>query len=426
MEKFVVKGPVVLKGEIEAGGSKNCALPVLFATLLSEGPHIVENVPKLQDMESTHRLLVHLGAEISVQTTQVKSEWKISSQNISQFEAPYDLVRKMRASFLCLGPLLARFGRARVSLPGGCAIGARPVDLHLMAFEKMGAEIEQAAGYVEAKLPAGQKRLKGGRILFPMVSVGATENAVMAACLADGTTVIENAAQEPEVKDLCEALITMGAKIQGQGSSKITIEGMQTLRPMKFRIPPDRIESATYLVGAHLTGGDVLVKGARAADMEAFLSCLQESGAKVESSAQGIRCISSGVVKPVNVVTVPYPGFPTDLQAQWMTLMCVASGDSMIKETIFENRFMHVPELIRMGADLEIKGSAVFIRGKPGCLQGAPVMATDLRASASLVLAGLAARGETNVKRIYHLDRGYESMELKLQKLGSIVNRMMD
>jgi UDP-N-acetylglucosamine 1-carboxyvinyltransferase len=427
MDRFVIQGGKRLQGSIEVGGSKNCALPVLFATLLSPAKHRVSGVPKLRDMESTLSMLVHLGCKVDQHHSRAfGSDWAIDATRLSESEAPYDLVRKMRASNLCLGPLLARTGHCRVSLPGGCAIGARPMDLHLLAMEKLGAEVTQAGGYVEARLPKGQKRLKGATIRFPLVSVGATENAVMAATLAEGTTHIENAAREPELRDLCEALITMGAKISGHGTSEIIIEGVESLGAMNFRIPPDRIETATYLIATHMTGGDVMLVGARAGDMSEVIDRLSESGAQIESSDKGLHCKSDGRIKPVSVKTAPYPLFPTDVQAQWMALMSLAEGDSVITETIFENRFMHVPELVRMGAQLTILGSAVHVKGNPRGLDGAPVMATDLRASASLVLAGLVAKGETAVKRIYHLDRGYESMELKLRSLGALVDRVAE
>lgn len=423
MDKFVIRGGTPLKGKIEAGGSKNCALPVLFATLLAPARHSVKRVPRLQDMESTLKMLLHLGCSVDHKHSRAfGADWVVDATALASTDAPYDLVRKMRASILCLGPLVAREGRARVSLPGGCAIGVRPIDLHLFALEKMGAEITQKSGYVEA---IAKGRLKGAEINFPLVSVGATENAVMAACLADGTTVIENAAREPEIRDLCEALLTMGAKIEGHGTSRIVIEGQKTLGAMDFTIPPDRIETATYLIGAHMTGGDVEVTGARADDLGVVLDFLEKSGAQVDRLPNGIRCRSQGDVKPVDVTTAPYPGFPTDVQAQWMALMTQAAGDSALTETIFENRFMHVPELQRMGAELDVAGSTVRVKGHKG-LEGAPVMATDLRASACLVLAGLVAHGETQVKRIYHLDRGYESMETKLRALGADVTRTPD
>lgn len=424
MDKFVVNGPSVLKGEIVAGASKNCALPVMFATLLAEGKHEVSNVPRLADMEFSQRMLLHFGCPVDQRFHKAfGSDWIVDATNIASSEAPYDYVRKMRASFFCLGPLLGRTGRARVSLPGGCAIGARPIDLHLMALEKLGAQIEQSQGYVEAR---SNGRLCGGKVVFPMVSVGATENALMAAVLAKGPSVIENAAREPEIQSLAEALMGMGAQISGAGTSRIEIQGVETLKPMKFTIPADRIEVATYLIGAQLSGGDVTVRGARAVDMEVVLDKLEESGAKVERASDFVRVVASEKIRPVDITTQPYPGFPTDVQAQWVTLMTQAEGSSVVTETIFENRFMHVPELVRMGADLSISGSSVTVRGKRGRLQGAPVMATDLRASASLVLAACVAQGESHIKRIYHLDRGYESMEHKLQDLGVSVERQTD
>lgn len=427
MDKLVVHGPTKVSGVIPAGGSKNCALPVLFATLLSKDKHIVKRVPRLADMDSTMRMLVHLGAEISqTHSADYGCDWTVSIPSLRNKEAPYDLVRKMRASNLCLGPLLVREGVTRVSLPGGCAIGARPMDLHLMALEKLGAEVVQEAGYIEAKIPQGHSQLRGGHVVFPFVSVGATENVVMAATLAKGETVIENAAQEPEVRDMCHALISMGAKIEGHGTSTIRVQGVTSLGGMNFVIPPDRIEVATYLIAAHMSGGAVEVMGAAHQDLTYVLDLLEASGAIVHRKADSIKVIAGPKVLPVDITTAPYPAFPTDLQAQWMALMTQADGRSVITERIFENRFMHVPELMRMGAKLKIRGSTVEIEGTPGKLQGAPVMATDLRASASLVLAGVVAKGVTEVKRIYHLDRGYESMENKLRTLGVNVERAVD
>ncbi len=424
VDKFVINGPVKLHGSIEAGGSKNCALPVMFATLLAEGRHVVRNVPRLADMEFSQRMLLHFGCPVEQRFHKSYGcDWTVDATEVTNSEAPYDYVRKMRASFFCMGPLLARTGRARVSLPGGCAIGARPIDLHLMALEKLGATIDQRNGYVEASIKG---RLPGGKVVFPKVSVGATENALMAAVLASGSSVIENAAREPEIQSLAEALRGMGAQIEGEGSSRIEIQGVAALKPMNFVIPPDRIEVATYLIGAQMSGGDVTVRGARAADMEIVLDLLEQSGARVERAEGYVRVVGSETIKPVDVTTAPYPGFPTDVQAQWITLMTQAAGDSLVTETIFENRFMHVPELVRMGADLTISGSSVRIKGQRGTLQGAPVMATDLRASASLVLAACVAHGESQIKRIYHLDRGYETMEHKLQSLGVDVERRVD
>lgn len=424
MEKFLIKGGKKIHGKIQAGTSKNCALPTMFATLLAEGRHYVNSVPRLQDMESTLRMLVHLGCQVEQKHKEFGSDWVVDATQLSGNEAPYDLVRKMRASVLCLGPLLARTGHARVSLPGGCAIGARPIDLHLMAFEKMGARVNQKAGYVEAQAPLGG-RLLGAEIVFPVVSVGATENVVMAATLAKGTTILENAAREPEVRDLCVALQSMGADIEGVGSSRLVIHGKVGLAPMNFTVPPDRIEVATYLIAAHLTGGEIEIDGARAEDLRLVLDLLTQSGAEIKELSNGLRLKAGKQVLPVSIETAPYPGFPTDLQAQWLVLMTQAKGPSTIHETIFENRFMHVPELQRMGADAKISASMVAVSGE-STLQGAPVMATDLRASASLVLAGLVAIGETQVKRIYHLDRGYESMEVKLRSLGVEVERASD
>ncbi len=427
MDKLIINGTSKVSGKIPAGGSKNCALPVLFATLLSKDEHIIKRVPRLADMDSTMKMLVHLGAEISQKhSTDYGCDWTVSIKTLRNKEAPYDLVRKMRASNLCLGPLLVREGSTRVSLPGGCAIGARPMDLHLMALEKLGAEVIQEAGYIEARIPVGHSQLMGGHVIFPFVSVGATENVVMAATLAKGETIIENAAREPEVRDLCNALISMGAKIEGHGTSKILVQGVTSLKGMNFVIPPDRIEVATYLIAAHMSAGDIEVMGAKHEDLTYVLDLLEASGAKVERKENSIRLTSNGKITPVDITTAPYPAFPTDLQAQWMALMTQAQGKSIVSEQIFENRFMHVPELVRMGAKLKIRGNTVEVEGTPGALQGAPVMATDLRASASLVLAGIVAKGQTEVKRIYHLDRGYESMENKLRTLGVNVERGVD
>jgi UDP-N-acetylglucosamine 1-carboxyvinyltransferase len=424
VDKFVIKGPHRLKGTIDAGGSKNAALPIMFATLLAEGRHSVRNVPRLADMEFSQRMLLHFGCPVEQRFHKsFGADWMVDATKIVSSEAPYDYVRKMRASFFCMGPLLARTGRARVSLPGGCAIGARPIDLHLMALEKLGADIVQTNGYAEASCKG---RLRGGKVIFPKVSVGATENALMAAVLAQGTSIIENAAREPEIQSLARALRGMGAILSGEGTSTIEIQGVEKLRPMDFAIPPDRIEVATYLIGAQMSGGDVTVRGACADDMEVVLQMLEQTGAKVERGADYVRVIGSEKIRPVDAITAPFPGFPTDVQAQWITLMTQADGDSLVTETIFENRFMHVPELVRMGADLTISGSSVRIKGKRGTLHGAPVMATDLRASASLVLAACVADGESEIKRIYHLDRGYETMEHKLEALGAEVDRHVD
>lgn len=376
-------------------------------------------------MDSTLKMLLHFGCNVEQHfDTAFGSTWIVNSANIQKAEAPYDLVRKMRASFFSLGPLLGRLGWGKVSLPGGCAIGARPVDLHLMAFEKIGATIDQSGGYVEIKATGG--RLTGGHVVFPKISVGATENLMMAAVTAKSETRIDNAAAEPEVFYLGEVLRKMGARIEGHGTNTILIQGVDSLGALDFDIPSDRIEAGTYLIAAQLLGGDVTLLNAPIADLQIVLNKLQESGAEVDVKGDTVRLVASEKIKPVNIVTEAFPGFATDLQAQWVALMTHAEGESLIEETIFENRFMHVPELTRMGGKYEINGSKLKVFGSPGCLKGAPVMATDLRASASLVLAGLAAQGETHVKRIYHLDRGYESMEVKFRSLGANVERRAD
>lgn len=425
MDKFVIKGPNKIFGDLRASGSKNAALPILFATILSDKTHTLRNVPCLQDMESTLKMLLHFGCNVEQRfESAFGSTWQVSTIAIKKAEAPYDLVRKMRASFFSLGPLLGRLGWGKVSLPGGCAIGARPVDLHLMGFQSLGAEINQVGGYVEIKAPGG--RLPGGRVVFPKISVGATENVIAAAVTARGETVIENAAAEPEVRYLAEVLISMGAKIEGQGTGTIHIQGVDSLGSMNYDIPSDRIEAGTYLIAAQLAGGDITIMNAPVQDLDILIEKLRLSGAQVDVVGQSVRLLSSEKINPVSIVTKEFPGFATDLQAQWVALMTHADGVSEVEETIFENRFMHVPELTRMGGKYEIQGSHLTIHGKPGTLTGAPVMATDLRASASLVLAGLAAKGETHVKRIYHLDRGYESMEVKFRALGADVERRVD
>lgn len=426
MDKFIIKGPCGISGTIEASGSKNAALPLIFATLLSDKEHILENVPRVQDMESALRMMIYQGCRVEQSFSRnFGADWKVDTSDLNKNEAPYDLVRKMRASFFCLGPLLARNGYAKVSLPGGCAIGARPVDLHLWAFEQLGAVIKQESGYVEI-FTEGDKPLRGARFTFPKVSVGATENILMAAVKAEGTTIIENAACEPEVRYLGEALISMGAKIQGLGTPTITVEGVSELGALRYRVPGDRIEVGTYLIAAQMLHGNITIRRAPVEDLEILYEKLRESGAEVDVEADTIRCIGSKKILPVDISTEPFPGFATDLQAQWVAMMTQSEGISTVQENIFENRFMHVPELIRMGANIKISGSRLVIAGTPGKLQAAPVMATDLRASASLVLAGLSAHGETHVKRIYHLDRGYESMELKLRSLGADIERSAD
>jgi UDP-N-acetylglucosamine 1-carboxyvinyltransferase len=400
---------------VSASGAKNAALPLMFATLLAAGPHRLDNVPKLRDIRTAEHLLTGLGARIHSENGSLQ----VYADTLNGQEAPYDLVRTMRASVLVLGPLLARCGRARVSLPGGCAIGARPINLHLKGLEAMGAEITLDHGYVEARA----RRLRGARIYLDTPTVGGTENLMMAATLAKGTTVIENAAREPEIGDLALALCGMGAKIEGAGSDTVVIEGVDSLQGMHHQVMPDRIEAGTYLVAAALTGGRVKVRNARPGHMEALLSKLEEAGAECLIEEDGLVVVGPREIRPVNIKTQPHPGFPTDMQAQFMTLMTLSSGSSMITETVFENRFMHVCELQRLGADINIEGHTATIRGVPGLL-GAPVMATDLRASACLVLAGLAAENTTEISRIYHLDRGYEALEEKFCSLGADIKRV--
>jgi UDP-N-acetylglucosamine 1-carboxyvinyltransferase len=414
LDKLVIRGGKRLKGVVEISGAKNAALPIMAASLLSTGYSNVLNVPGLKDIMTMGRLLANLGAGFHYDNSKVT----ISTEKIRIFEAPYDLVRTMRASILVLGPLLARYGRAKVSLPGGCAIGARPINLHLMGLEKMGAEIKLASGYVVAKA----KRLKGASIYFDMPTVTGTENLMMAASLAKGITLIENAAKEPEIIDLANALISMGARIKGAGHSVIEIEGVDELSPMNYTVIPDRIEAGTFMTIAGITCGDVTLKGCRLDHLDATIMKLKETGLTFEHVPDGIRVIGKSRPKSTNVKTMPYPGFPTDMQAQFMALMCISDGTSIIKENIFENRFMHVAEIRRMGADITVEGGTATIKGVEK-LRGAPLMATDLRASASLIVAALAAKGETEVHRIYHLDRGYEKMEEKLAKLGADVRR---
>ncbi len=417
MDKLIIRGSKRIKGEIEISGAKNAALPIMAASLLSSGYCTISKVPNLKDIMTMGRLLANLGAGFHYDDRKAI----ISTEKIKIFEAPYDLVRTMRASILVLGPLLAKFGRAKVSLPGGCAIGARPINLHLMGLEKMGADIKLESGYVIAKA----KRLKGTSIYFDMPTVTGTENLMMAASLAKGRTLLENAAREPEVLDLANALISMGAKIKGAGESIIEIEGVDELKPMDYSIIPDRIEAGTFMTIAGVTGGDITIKGCRLEHLDASVMKLKEAGLIFENITDGVRVLGSSRPMAVNVKTMPYPGFPTDMQAQFMALMCIADGTSIIKETIFENRFMHVAELKRMGADINVEGGISTVKGI-GKLKGAPLMATDLRASASLVVAALAAKGETTIHRIYHLDRGYEKMEEKLRKLGADVKRIKE
>lgn len=414
MEKIVIQGGVPLHGEVQVSGAKNSALPLLFATLLAKGQSEISNVPALRDINTAVKLLRELGAAVAVQ----EGSYQIDSDKIRSVEAPYELVKTMRASVLVLGPLLARFGQARVSLPGGCAIGARPINLHLKGLEALGAEIKLEHGYVEATA----EKLRGAKISFDLPTVGGTENLLMAAALADGETVLENAAREPEIVQLADALNSMGASIEGAGTAIIRIQGVKNLKPLKCRVIPDRIEAGTFMIAAAITAGNVLVRNAISEDQEALISKLIEAGAVIQPEADGLRVIGPKNLQPVDIRTSVFPGFPTDMQAQFMALMTKAEGTSRISETVFENRFMHVCELQRMGADIQIDGHSAIIRGTHK-MAGAPVMATDLRASASLIIAGLAAGNTTEVSRIYHLDRGYENIEKKLAALGANIWR---
>jgi UDP-N-acetylglucosamine 1-carboxyvinyltransferase len=405
---------------VTVSGAKNAALPVLISSLLTAESCVYQGIPHLADIRTTLKLVAGLGAKVEDrQWREGADDLTLHADSINRFEAPYDLVKTMRASFLVLGPLVARFGHARVSTPGGCAIGARPINLHLKGLEAMGATIEQAHGYLEARAP----RLRGAKIYLDLPSVGATENLMMAATLANGATVIENAAKEPEVEDLANALNGMGASVQGAGSDIVRIEGVKTLHSVTHRVIPDRIEAGSFIIGAALTGGDVWVKGARAEHLDAFLIKLKEAGVTLTADDAGIHVQPNGKIKSIDVTTLPYPGFPTDLQAQLMVLMAVADGVSVITETIFENRFMHAQELDRMGAQIQLEGNRAVVRGVRE-LSGAPVMASDLRASVALILAGLVANGTTEVSRVYHLDRGYESIERKLSRLGAQIVRV--
>jgi len=416
MDKLVIEGPCRLEGEVDAGGAKNAALPLLFACLLTEEPCHLTNVPDVADIRTTVNLLESLGAKVE---RPAPNEIVVDCKDIGSVEAPYDLVRRMRASFLTLGPLLARFGHAHVSRPGGCAIGSRPVDIHLEGMKGLGARVKLEGGYADATA----KKLRGGHIIFSMPSVGATENVLMAAALAEGTTRLENAAREPEIVDLAEALVKMGATIRGAGTSVIEIDGVPRLGGMKHAVVADRIVAGTFLIGAAMTCGDVYVRGARAEHLESLLEALMRAGCRIDIDAKGVRARMTTRPRPVDIVTAPFPGFPTDLQAQWSALLCVADGRSEVHERIFENRFMHVEELARMGADIhQHSGGHAVVQGVER-LSGAPVMATDLRASVCLILAAAAAEGTTEVLRIYHLDRGYEHIDEKLAALGAKVSR---
>ncbi|HEY6010822.1 MAG TPA: UDP-N-acetylglucosamine 1-carboxyvinyltransferase [Nitrospirota bacterium] len=415
MKSIIINGGKKLSGEVMISGAKNAALPIIAAGLLCEGEHRLRNVPSLADVRTLGRILQHMGVSFTASGHEVS----LDSSKMAAPEAPYDLVRTMRASVLVLGPLVARFGKARVSLPGGCAIGARPVNLHIMGLEKMGAKGKIEHGYILAEA----KRLKGARIYFDIVTVTGTENLMMAAALAEGETILENAAREPEVVDLANALIGMGARIEGAGTDIIRIKGVERLRPLDHTVLPDRIETGTFVIAAAITGGSVTIRNCKPAHIDALLAKVSEAGAAISIKDESLMVTGSRPIKPVSIKTLPYPGFPTDMQAQFMSLMTLAQGTSVINETIFENRFTHVAELRRMGADIQHDGRSAVVKGVPK-LSGAPVMATDLRASASLILAGLAAEGQTVVSRIYHLDRGYENIEGKLSALGADIKRV--
>ena len=420
MDKFVIEGGAALRGSIQISGAKNAALPILCVALLAETPVTLHHVPDLHDVKTMHKLLEHMGVNTVLSNNTAVQD----GSHIHTFEAPYEMVKTMRASILVLGPLLARFGTARVSLPGGCAIGSRPVDLHIKGLQAMGAEIHIAHGYIEAStahLP--DKRLQGARYYMDIVTVTGTENLMMAASLAKGTTVLENAAKEPEVVDLAEILIKMGAKITGHGTDVITIEGVQSLKGATHNIVCDRIEAGTYMVAAAMTNGDITLTNARPDLLDAVIEKLREAGSTVTHTADTITVKGAAKLKAVNIRTAPHPAFPTDMQAQFMALNTIGEGVAKVTETIFENRFMHVQELQRLGANIEIDGNTALIRGVDQ-LEGATVMATDLRASASLVLAALVATGETTIERIYHMDRGYERIVEKFSQLGAKIRRV--
>jgi UDP-N-acetylglucosamine 1-carboxyvinyltransferase len=419
MDKLLIRGGRELHGEVRISGAKNAALPELCAALLTDQPVVLENVPRLQDVATMVTLVKNMGVAVERDEQRVR----IDASQLHFPEAPYELVKTMRASVLALGPLLARFGEATVSLPGGCAIGSRPVDQHIKGLQQMGAEIVVEHGYMIAKLPKGRERLQGASIRTDMITVTGTENFLMAAALAEGETVLENAAQEPEITDLAEMLIKMGAKIEGHGTSRITVQGVEKLRGCTHRVVSDRIETGTFLCAVAATGGEVVLRGGRTDHLEAVIDKLREAGVEVSAVDGGIRVRSQGPLQAQSFRTTEYPGFPTDMQAQFMALNAIAQGPSKVTETIFENRFMHVNELVRLGAKIEVDGKFAIIEGVAR-LSGAKVMATDLRASASLVIAGLVAEGETLIDRVYHLDRGYEQMETKLRAIGADIERI--
>ena len=426
MDKLIIRGGNRLFGTIPISGAKNAALTLIPCALLTEEPVTLRNLPRLADIDGFQHLMNQFGVTTVIQGTRPEDFGRVMSMEatrITSTVAPYDLVRKMRASILVLGPMLARMGEATVSMPGGCAIGNRPIDLHLKALEAFGAKIELAQGYVKATAPEGG--LPGGEFDFPVVSVGATENAVMAAVLANGTCKLFNAAREPEIVDLCNLLVALGAEIEGIGTSDVTIHGVKRLHGATYRVMPDRIEAGSYACAAAITGGEVRLEGANAHDMASTIHALRAIGVEIDEDKKGITVRANGKLKPANLTTAPFPGLATDMQAQLMSLLCKAEGTSVLKETIFENRFMHVPELARMGADIATEGRTAIVKG-PVRLTGAEVMATDLRASMSLIIAALAAEGETTVRRIYHLDRGYERLEEKLQLVGADIERVDD
>ncbi|WP_338846179.1 UDP-N-acetylglucosamine 1-carboxyvinyltransferase [Massilia sp. W12] len=415
MDKLVISGGQRLHGEVQIAGAKNAALPILCAALLTADEVALGNVPRLQDVSTMRKLLAQTGMQIREENGQ----WLLQAAAVDKLEAPYDMVKTMRASILVLGPMLARFGEARVSLPGGCAIGSRPVDQHIKGLQAMGAEITLEAGYIHARA----KRLRGARIVTDMITVTGTENLLMAATLAEGETVLENAAREPEVTDLAHLLVKMGAKIEGIGTDRLVVQGVERLHGAQHDVIPDRIETGTFLCALAAVGGDLRLTGVRPDIQDALLDKLREAGLQLECGDNWMQARMTQRARPISFRTTEYPGFPTDMQAQFMAVNCVADGASHVTETIFENRFMHVQELKRLGADIEIEGNTAIIKGVPQLL-GAPVMATDLRASASLVIAALAAQGETLVDRIYHLDRGYDRMEVKLSALGANIKRI--
>lgn len=415
MDKIEIEGGTRLNGEVNISGAKNAALPLMAASILSSGENYIHNLPQLMDISTMGKLLAHLGMDYH----QENGEVILNSKNISSIEAPYDFVKTMRASVLVLGPLLARQGEAKVSLPGGCAIGARPINLHTAGFEKMGAEIDLSGGYIHAKA----KKLKGTAIYFDIPTVTGTENIMMAATLAEGETLIENAACEPEIVDLADALISMGADIKGAGTSIIKIKGVTDLKPLNYKIIPDRIASGTFMAAAAITGGEVKIKDCRPDHLEAVINKIKKTGTEITQETDSLLVKGPERLLTQDIKTMPHPGFPTDMQAQFMALMTVARGTSLITENIFENRFMHVAELKRMGADITVEGSTATVKGVDS-LTGAPVMATDLRASASLIIAGLAAKGKTVIDRVYHLDRGYERIEEKLELIGARIKRV--